>query len=403
MADGHGSQCGFCTPGFVMSLFALYKNDPAPDRKCIDDALSGNLCRCTGYRPIVDAARNMYELGRALPDDVLSWLSAPAGRSCPRAVTDEGELVRTLEGLRRGRALRIKHAGGAFHAPRTLDELAALRAELPNARLLAGGTDIGLWVTKQLRRIDEIIYVGEVAELHRIVRTDTDLEIGAAATLSEASGALIADFPGIEAVLRRYASPPIRNAATIGGNIANGSPIGDSMPCLLALGARIALRSVGVRREMALEDFYLGYQKTALGADEFVEKILIPLPAAGQAFRAYKVSKRFDQDISVVCAAFCLTLSEGRVRAARIAFGGMAAVPQRAAHCEAALVGMSWSVDAALQASTALSVDFSPIDDMRGTAAYRMQVARNLLTRFYVEISDPGQATRVDSLELPVS
>jgi len=387
LADGHGSQCGFCTPGFVMSLFALYKSDPAPDRTRINDALAGNLCRCTGYRPIVDAAQAMYALGRTIPEVGRDWLTAPAGSNSRSVAKSEVVLRRKLQALERRASLALRHEAGAFHSPRTLAELARLRARLPDARLLAGGTDVGLWVTKQHRRLGDILYIGNVAELQRIKRSATAIDIGAAAPLTDAFAALEAEYPELREVCRRFASPPIRNAGTLAGNVANGSPIGDSMPPLIALGASVVLRKGTARRELPLEALYLAYQKTALRPGEFVERVLVPRRGPGLRLATYKISKRFDQDISAVCAAFALTLDGAKVGAARVAFGGMAPVPKRAAACEAALAGRPWNEATCERAAAALADDYRPISDMRASAAYRLGVAQNLLRKFHLETS----------------
>jgi len=387
LADGHGSQCGFCTPGFVMSLFALYKTDPSPDRTAVNDALAGNLCRCTGYRPIVDAARTMYALGRAIPASERGWIEAPAGSKSAAARAAEAGLARQLAALRRRKGVALAHADGTFYAPRTSAELAALRGRLPDARLLAGGTDVGLWVTKQHRRLGDVVYVGNVSDLAAIEESSDAIAIGAAVTLTDAAVVLVRRFPELDELWRRFASPPIRNAGTLAGNIANGSPIGDSMPPLIALRARVVLRRGDARRELALEDLYLAYQKTALEPGEFVERVIVPARLPGLAFAAYKISKRFDQDISAVCGAFALELDGGRIRSARVAFGGMAATPQRAAACEQALSGRSWNGEACEAAAAALGQDYSPISDMRASAQYRLQVARNLLRKFHLETS----------------
>jgi len=387
LADGHGSQCGFCTPGFVMSLFGLYKTESAPDRTAVNDALAGNLCRCTGYRPIVDAGSAMYALGHAVPADEQGWLEAPAGSKSPVARAAEAKLAKQLAGLRRRKGLTLSHVSGTFHAPRTSKELAALRLRRPEARILAGGTDVGLWVTKQHRQLGDIIYVGNVADLAGIERTDAGLAIGAAVTLTDAADALVRVFPELNELYRRFASPPIRNAGTLAGNIANGSPIGDSMPPLIALGARVVLRRGDARRELALEDLYLAYQKTALTPGEWVERVIVPARRRELTFATYKISKRFDQDISAVCAAFALELDGDRVRSARVAFGGMAATPKRASACEAALAGREWSRETCEAAATALAQDYTPIGDMRASAEYRLHVAQNLLRKFFLETS----------------
>jgi len=385
LVAAHGSQCGFCTPGFVMSLFGLYKSAPAPDRAAVNDALAGNLCRCTGYRPIVEAAHAMYALGAAIPAARQGWIDAPAGSKSQAVRTAESALARQLAGLRRRKGLALAHASGTFHAPRTAAELAALRLRLPEARLLAGGTDVGLWVTKQHRPLGDLIYVGSVADLATIEESDAGVAIGAAVSLTEAADALVRRYPELDELMRRFASPPIRNAGTLVGNIANGSPIGDSMPPLIALGARATLRRGDARRELALEDLYLAYQKTALAPGEFIERVTVPARRPGLLFACYKISKRFDQDISAVCAAFALELHGGRVRAARVAFGGMAATPRRAIACEAALSGREWTREVCEAGAAALAQDYTPIGDMRASAAYRLRVAQNLVRKFHLE------------------
>lgn len=397
LVECHGSQCGFCTPGFVMSLLALYKTHPAPSRREVTDALAGNLCRCTGYRPIIAAAERMYDAGRARApggDDTLA-------RPCqPDAAPDPGErsLAQALRSLQRTRGLALE-GPGRYYAPRTADELAARVAAHPEACILAGGTDVGLWVTKEHRDLDTLIYTGAVAELSRVAVTGEHIEAGAAASLTEFMAVVGAHYPDLGELYRRFGSPPIRNAATLAGNIANGSPIGDSMPGLIALGASLVLRRADTRRELPLEGFYRGYRETALAPGEYLETVRVPLPAAGRRFATYKVSKRFDQDISGVCAAFCVDLEgqgrDARVRAARVCYGGMAATPKRAAGCEAALAGTRWSEPAVTAAMAALDGDFEPITDLRASQAYRRRVARNLLWRFWLETSGSGARTRI--------
>lgn len=369
LVDAHGSQCGFCTPGFVMSLWAMYcahvPGDAPPDRQAINDALSGNLCRCTGYRPIIDAARAMFDL--------------------PQVGFDREALAEILKGLTRSDTLTYQAAGQAFYAPRTLDELARLRVQHPDARMLAGSTDVGLWVTKQLRDLPALIYIGQVAELHELSNDGRHLYIGAAVLLQDAYSALARLYPALQELHRRFASLPIRNAGTLVGNVANGSPIGDSMPALIALGARIVLRHERRLRELPLEDFYIAYQKTALQPGEFVQAVRVPLPVREQRFRTYKLSKRYDQDISAVCAAFSLELDDGIVRNARMAFGGLAATPRRAQQAEHALEGQPWDDAAVRNAMTALKGDFEPLSDMRASSAYRITSTQNLLYRYFLE------------------
>jgi xanthine dehydrogenase small subunit len=368
MVECHGSQCGFCTPGFVMSLWAMYlkQEGQEPSRTQIDDALSGNLCRCTGYRPIIDAAKRMVEL--------------------PPVEFDRDALAARLQPLQRDAALDYAADGKRFHAPRTLAELVALRAAYPQALLLAGSTDVGLWVTKQMRELDDIIYLGQVEALKAIQERDGMIEIGAAVSLDDAYAAVCEHYRDeLSELWQRFASLPIRNAGTLGGNVANGSPIGDSMPWLIALGSQVVLCGPGGVRVLALEDFYLGYQQQDLRPGEFVQAVRVPLPRAALRFRTYKLAKRFDQDISAVCAAFAITLEGDRVANPRIAFGGMAATPKRAAAAEAALSGRAWTEETLHNAMAALAQDYAPLSDMRASSAYRLTAAQNLLRRFWLE------------------
>jgi xanthine dehydrogenase small subunit len=370
MVECHGSQCGFCTPGFVMSLWGLYLKQEskadAPQRKEIDDALSGNLCRCTGYRPIIDAAQRMCEL--------------------PPVTLDRDALVEPLQSLQRNQMLCYTAEEQTFYAPRTLAQLVQVRTTHPDACLLAGSTDVGLWVTKQMRELGDIIYLGQVAELKTLAERDGMLEIGAGVSLNDAYQALCRHYPEeLSEMWQRFASLPIRNAGTLGGNVANGSPIGDSMPWLIALGAQVVLRGSAGQRSLPLEDFYLAYQKKDLQAGEFVEAVRVPLPQKDLQFRTYKLAKRFDQDISAVCAAFALQLDSGMIRNARIAFGGMAATPKRAALAEAELNGKPWNEATLHAAMNALAQDYAPLTDMRASSAYRMKTAQNLLRRFWLE------------------
>ena len=382
LVDCHGSQCGFCTPGIVMSLWAQQESQPGcPSRSQLQDALSGNLCRCTGYRPILDAAQQ----AASLP-------AMPLQREPVRAALQQLAVRPSLQG----------EAGGARYAvPATLAELLALRRDWPQARLVAGSTDVGLWVTKQLRTLGDVIFVGRVPELRQLQRQADGVWIGAAVSVEDALQQLAASHPAWDALRLRFASRPVRNAGTLGGNVANGSPIGDSMPALIAAGARVVLQSLRGRRELALEDFYLGYQRTALAADEIVLGLCVPPLAAGSQLALYKVSKRFDQDISAVFAAVQLQVADGRIAAVRLAFGGMAATPARALHAEAALQGAAFDAASFAAAAAALAQDFSPLSDVRGSAAYRLQVAAGLLQRAWLQFSGHA-ATDLARLEASV-
>jgi xanthine dehydrogenase small subunit len=383
MVECHGSQCGFCTPGFVMSMTAVYERHceagTQPSRAELADDLSGNLCRCTGYRPILDAAQRMFEL----PPQRLS--AAPVAEA--------------LKSLRAQPALAYERGGERFWSPRTLDELAALRARHPDARLLAGSTDIGLWVNKQFREPPALIYLGAVDELKRIEQDGPLLRIGAGATLEDAWAAIVTRVPEIREIWLRFASPPVRHAGTLGGNLANGSPIGDGAPVLMALGARLVLRRGERVRSMPLDAFYLDYMKNQLEPGEFLQQIEVPLPAEGEAVRAYKISKRFDSDISAVCGAFSLRRNEhGVVTHARFAFGGMAGTVKRATHAEDAVLGQPWNDETAAAAMAALERDYTPLTDLRATAAYRRHVAKQLLHRFALETrsENPLSAAELD-------
>jgi xanthine dehydrogenase small subunit len=384
LVDCHGSQCGFCTPGFAMSLWSLYlkhgANEAPPQRREIDTALSGNLCRCTGYRPIIDAAQRMFEL--------------------PAADFDRVALAGVLRSMERDTMFSYSAGGQTFYAPRSLAELIALRAAHPGACLLAGSTDVGLWVTKQMRELGDIIHLAGIAELKAIREEEAALVIGAAVSLDDAYRALCRHWPELSQLWQRFGSLPIRNAGTLGGNVANGSPVGDSMPWLIALGAEVELFGQAGARVVPLEKFYIGYQRKDLQPDEVVVALRVPLPTPGLRFRTYKLSKRFDQDISAVCAAFAVRLDEaGRVRESRIAFGGMADRPMRAAAAEAALEGKSWDEPALEQAMLALARDYAPLSDMRASSGYRMRAAQNLLRRFWLEtrLESPLQSSAVDA------
>lgn len=357
MVAHHGSQCGFCTPGFVVSMAVGHLNG----RRDHDDVLAGNLCRCTGYAPIIRAAEAAESVPvpegmKADQDFILAQISRGPGGSAP----------------------------GAFR-PTTADELAAWYQANPEATLIAGATDVGLWVTKQLRDLAPVAFLNGIADLQTITRHGDSLRIGAGVTVEALRQAIAPLHPSFAEMLRRYASLQIRNAATIGGNIANGSPIGDGPPPLIALGATLHLRQGDSRRDLPLEAFFLDYRKQDRRPGEFVEAVTIP--ASAPALRVYKLSKRFDQDISAVCGAFNVTVEGGTVTAARIAFGGMAGIPKRAAAAEAALLGQSWNAATVEAAALAMAGDFAPLSDMRASAGYRMLTAQNMLRRYLHDLA----------------
>jgi xanthine dehydrogenase small subunit len=392
MVDCHGSQCGFCTPGFVMSMWSTYEHHKAcataPTRQQLADDLSGNLCRCTGYRPILDAGQRMFDLPAVTmnTEPVLAALASLASDS-------------SFEYSQTASATASKDR---FFAPTTVAELAALREANPKAQVLAGSTDVGLWVNKQFRPLGDIIFVGDVADMKRVDEKDGELYIGAGASLEAAWSALAKRFPALTDVWLRFASPPIRNAGTMGGNVANGSPIGDSPPVLMALDAQIELRKGERVRRMPLPEFYVDYMKNKMEPGEFVQGLAVPLAAAKRQVRAYKISKRFDCDISALCAGFAIELEGKTVKSIRLAFGGMAATVKRAALAETAIVGQPWDQATVTAAKYALTQDFKPLSDMRASAEYRLQVAQNLLQRLWLETRLenplPSSATSVFSV-----
>ncbi|HLB81137.1 MAG TPA: xanthine dehydrogenase small subunit [Dongiaceae bacterium] len=380
MVDAHASQCGFCTPGFVMALFALYHADAAPDRRRVNDWLAGNLCRCTGYRPIVAAG-----------------LEACAGRPSDSYAAAAGATAEALRGLADGEDVFIGDKTSFFAAPATVQGLAKLYARHKDAVLVAGATDVGLWITKQLRSLPKIIHLGRVAGLDAIADSGTELSIGATATYEMAEPHLAAIDPDLGELVRRLGAKQVRAAGTVGGNIANGSPIGDMPPALIALGATLELRRGGKTRTMKLEKFFVAYGKQDRRPGEFVSRVRVPKLRAGQVFRCYKIAKRFDQDISAVLGAFRFTLDGSRIRDCRIAYGGMAATPKRAEAAETALTGAELSSEATWRgALAALDNDFAPIDDMRASAAYRRATAKALLVKALHETAGaPTAGTRV--------
>lgn len=378
MVEMHGSQCGFCTPGFIMSLFTLYQQGRKPSRAEINDHIAGNLCRCTGYRPIIAAAEKSC-----------------SGKPLDRWVLALPDSLEKLGAIARGGDVFIGNATSFTAVPRRAETLLQLADDHPDATLVAGATDVGLWITKQLRDIRKVIHVGGVSELHDITLSANHLSIGAAATYAEAGEALAAIDPDVGEVVRRIGSTQVRASGTIGGNIANGSPIGDTPPILIALGATITLRQRDSERVLPLEDFFIAYGKQDRLPGELVWRIDIPRLKKNDHFRAYKISKRFDQDISAVMAAFRFTLDERDVSEARIAFGGMAATPKCASHAEAAAMTIhldrpeTWD-----EAIAAIAQDFTPLSDMRASAAYRLDVARALLRKALTEVAAQHSVAR---------
>jgi len=381
MVDQHGSQCGFCTPGFVMSLFSLYKTSQTGritnHEENIKEYLSGNLCRCTGYFPIVRAAEQS--------------LTDPEPDQFNHASAKISDILANISD-------QPDSEPANFHAPTSVRELSRLKNDCPNARLLAGGTDLALEVTQQHRDLHEIIYLGRVPELRAFNRTETRIEIGATVTLDRLDIELGDDFPELRALLKRFGSRQIRNLGTVGGNIANASPIADITPVLIAMNATCVLESIEGQREMPLEAYFLGYRQTELKANEFIRCVHLPVPAENARLKICKISKRMDDDISAVCLAALIHMEDGITTGIRMTLGGMAAIPKRAIRCEAALLDQSLEPEVIEQAKLALVRDFQPITDVRASAAYRIEVAKNLLDRLRIELSENPPVTRIGQL-----
>lgn len=382
MADGDASQCGFCTPGFVMSLFARYQASDTALPEPVDDVLAGNLCRCTGYGPIRRAATELTpdagtqaRFGGA--STVAQLKSIAAGAGADWSFTDP-----------------VLGTSRRCQIPRTESELGQILAESPDPTLVAGATDVGLWVTKQHRPLSHLVFIHDIPALQAIALEAGGVRIGAGVKYADALVQLRVLNPDLGELVRRIGSVQVRNSGTIGGNIANGSPIGDTMPAFIALGAVLELGRAGGVRHVALEDYFIAYGQQDRQPGEYVKSIFVPALEAGLLFRTYKISKRFDQDISAVCGAFALSVEDGTVRSARIAFGGMAGTPKRAAACEAALTGKPWTSGTIESAAEALAQDYAPLSDMRASAGYRMKVAQNLLRKVWLEATGSGR-TRI--------
>ncbi len=380
MIDFHGSQCGFCTPGFVMSLYGLWMRNPKPADEQIEKALQGNLCRCTGYEAIMRAARAISDYGTATEDPLAA---------------ERTLVLEQLAGMRDGVRVEVGEGKDRLIVPADLDDFATILAAEPKATIVAGSTDVGLWVTKMMRDISPVVFIGHLAELRTISEDNGTISIGAGVTYTEAFSFLAKRIPALGSLINRIVGEQVRNMGTIGGNIANGSPIGDTPPPLIALNAKLTLRKGAERRTIPLEEFFIAYGKQDRQSGEFVEAVHVPVPLEGSQFAIHKISKRFEEDITAALGAFHLTLDhEGKVASIRIAYGGMAATPKRALAVEAALIGRQWNeatIDAALQA---YSIDYQPLSDMRATADYRLLVAKNLLRRFYAETQGESEGLR---------
>ncbi len=367
MVNYHGSQCGFCTPGFIMSLFSMFKKNSKFKNDEVKDAISGNLCRCTGYQPIIKAAKSLK------------------GKNKIDHFSKNKKNIINLFKKINNKSIVIYKKGKKYFAPRYIFELKKILKKNSDVNFLSGGTDLSLTITKEKKDINSIIYMNAISELNYIKNNNKFIEVGASTPLIELESYIKKYYPDFTKILRRYGSPQIRNVATVAGNIATASPIGDCLPLLLSLNAKVVLQDLRKTKILLLDDFFLSYRRTRLKKGQFIHSIRIPL-YEDNTFKAYKVSKRFDDDISSICAAFNLEIVKNKVQSVRIAYGGMAAIPKRAIHCEKILSNSLFTDEIIDKAKKALEKDFKPISDMRASGLYRMEVAKNLLEKYYAEI-----------------
>ena len=369
MVNFHGSQCGFCTPGFVMSLFSMYKNFSSFNKKIIKSSIAGNLCRCTGYQPIINAAKSLNNKNKV-----------------DQFYQTKNETIKLLKIInKKNNSLTINRIDKKYFAPQTINELKILLKKYPKSKILSGGTDLSLIVTKERKTINSIIYINSIKELNYIKKNKKYIEIGATTPLIEFESEIIKHYPDFKDILERYGSVQIRNVATIAGNIATASPIGDTLPLLLALNAKIVISNSKNDKILYLKDFFINYRKTKLKNGQFIKLIKIPL-LQNNIFKAYKISKRIDDDISAVCASFNLNIKNNIIVSISIAYGGMAAIPKKALQCEKSLLNKDLSEKNINIAQKFLEKDFNPIDDMRASSQYRMKIAKNLLFKCFQEI-----------------
>ena len=369
MVNYHGSQCGFCTPGFVMSLFAMYKNYSSYSEENIQDSIAGNLCRCTGYRSIIDAAKSLNNKNRS-----------------DKFIKSKKKIISLLKKIK-PKNLNIKNKNKKYFAPRTITELKKTIKNYPNSNFLSGGTDLSLIVTKERKDIDNIISLNSINELNFIEEKNENIVVGATTSLREFELFIKKYYPDFTAILNRYGSVQIRNVGTIAGNIATASPIGDTLPLLLSLDAKVVLQSLNKKTILPLNFFFVSYRKTKLKKRQFIHSITIPI-LKKNIFKAYKISKRIDDDISSVCASFNLEIKNKKIKNIKIAYGGMASIPKRAINCEKILINTNISKENIEKAKKNLEKDFKPISDMRASKNYRMEIAKNLLMKCFMEIKD---------------
>jgi len=371
MVNFHGSQCGFCTPGFIMSLFSMFKNHSSFDSNIINNSIAGNLCRCTGYQPIINAAKSLNSKNK------VDQFSQTKNKTI--------SLLKKINN--KNNNLSINKIDKKYFAPQTIKELKVLLKKYPGSKILSGGTDLSLIVTKERKTINSMIYINSINELNFIRKNKKFIEIGASTPLIEFESQIIKHYPDFKDILERYGSVQIRNVATIAGNIATASPIGDMLPLLLSLNAQIVISNSTNDKILYLNDFFIDYRKTKLNNSQFIKLIKIPLHR-NNIFKAYKISKRIDDDISAVCASFNLNIKNNIIKSVSIAYGGMAAIPKRALLCETSLLNKELSEKNINLAQQFLEKDFNPIDDMRASSKYRMKVAKNLLIKCFQEIKN---------------
>lgn len=380
LVEYHGSQCGFCTPGFIMSMFALYQKAQQPDREAVIQALSGNLCRCTGYRPIIDATLSV----------------------CQNKATDKFKQAETHTVQRLIDINREGISTDNLLVPTSRHELAAAKAKYPKANVFAGSTDLALQVTQQLKTFDKLIALGEVPELNQLAEHPQGLFIGAALPLGKIESSLLKHFPQLSELLWRFAATPIRNQASLGGNVANASPIGDMPPALLALNAMIHMDDGEKKRTIPASEFFLDYRKTALKTSEWIEGIFIPFIAPTHLVRGYKVSKRYEDDISAVCAVFNAHIIDGKVQSMHSGFGGVAAIPATVSALNSQLIDKIWSSrDTFEMGKDILKQAFSPLDDVRASKTYRINMLCNLWQRFWLETNQSTHIIETRVIHIP--
>lgn len=387
MVDHHASQCGFCTPGIVMSLYGLWMENPNPSNQDIEIALQGNLCRCTGYEPIIKAAQAISKIDTPDNDPL---------------VKERADIKQRLTAIADGARVEIKSEQEHFIIPASVEDLADVRVQYPHSTIVAGSTDVGLWVTKNMRAISPVIFTSNLNELQKTDVFSNHISIGAGVSYTQLEDVVAKHIPQLTGFWNRIGGMQVRNMGTIGGNVANGSPIGDTPPALIALGAEIYLRRGDTQRKLPIEDFFIDYGKQDRQAGDFVEQIDIPIPDPDDLFAVYKISKRRDEDISALCGAFKMQITDGVIMAAKIAFGGMAAIPKRAASVEQSLIGKPWTKETISHAVQFFEDDYAPLSDWRASSEYRMLVAKNLLHRFFAEMtskSDKVELSRESVME----